>query len=267
MVQSRAVPAGFSAHVVPSALFGNVALDSQFTGAASRGPDSPYFSQLDNLADMVLISTPYAPDPVRERVVFVTISVHPADLQSLLVAPALATPVALDPPKTKPGARAVSRASGDVATISGLSLADVTSQLRAAVDLPVQDIARMAGIGRRQYYNLLKGKAEAMKRTAGEQRLRLVHQQVAELAGVCQSPAQVRAALLMPLAGQQRRSYFDVAETGDTDGMHAAFDELRALVATGEPVEDRLPPSGTFAPGDERWAEAEQFVRGYRPGE
>src|SRR5690606_15305321 len=59
--------------------------------------------------------------------------------------------------------------------------AELTEQMRGFVDLPVQDLARMCGIGRRQYYNLMRRKAETMKTAEGEQRLRLVHHYLRDL--------------------------------------------------------------------------------------
>jgi hypothetical protein len=249
---AQRVPEGFSGHVVPSAAFGEVALDSGFTGAASRGPLGPYFSQLENLDDMVTIDTPYAPPPVRDRVVFVRISVSPLTVQ----------PSGAFLPTAQPEAETV----GAEGPTSQPSLAELTEQMRELVDLPVQDLARMCGIGRRQYYNLMRGKAEAMKTAGGEQRVRLVHRCLLDLHERLGSPAAVRAAVLMPLAGSDMRSLLEVGGSGDVPLLQWAYrelDEQRAAGATPSP--DALPPSGTFPAGDARWGEAESFLRDHRP--
>jgi len=257
--QAQQVPEGFSGHVVPSVDFGRVALDSQFTGAASNGPFGPYFSQMENLDDMVLIYTNYAPSPVRGREVYVIVKALPWTFNAPEVLPEpcarikkAAVPFALEAPTP------TTEVAGE------LSLADVAVQMRNAVDLPVQDLGRMAGVGRRHYYNLLQGKAQVMKRSDDEARLRLLHSQLMALSDQLTSPASVRAAVLMPLPENGQASFFSVAETGDVASMKSAYDELAGITTAGAAVVDRLPPSGTFPPGDERWAQAADFVRDYR---
>jgi hypothetical protein len=251
--KAQRVPEGFSGHVVPSAAFGEVALDSGFTGAASRGALAPYFSQLDNLDDMVTIYAPYAPAPVRDRVVFVRISVMPLTVVepsgAFLPTPGPEDePVVVDEPASQP------------------TLADLTEHMRELVDLPVQDLARMCGIGRRQYYNLMRRKAEAMKTAGGEQRLRLVHRYLLDLHERLGSPAAVRAAVLMPLDGSEMRSLLEVGGSDDVATLQSAYRELdKQLAAGATPSPDALPPSGTFPAGDERWSEAESVLRDHRP--
>lgn len=246
------VPGGFSGHVVPSAAFGDVALDPAFTGAASRGARAPYFSQLDNLDDMVNIYTPYAPVPVRDRVVYVCISAMPMTVESP------GKNIGVDGPRT------------DAALVdepaTQLSLAELTEQMRGFVDLPVQDLARMCGIGRRQYYNLMRRKAETMKTAEGEQRLRLVHHYLRDLHMNLGNAAAVRAAVLMPLPTHGARSLLDIGAADDLPTLTDAYRELAEELAAGaRPSADVLPPSGTFPPDDERWTEAEAFLRDYRP--
>lgn len=246
------VPEGFSGHVVPSAAFGEVVLDPTFTGAASRGPLAPYFSQLDNLDDMVTIYTPYAPAPVRERVVYVCVSAMPFAFERGMS----------DLPSVRSGDEAI--VIDDPAR--QLSLAELTEQMRNLVDLPVQDLARMCGIGRRQYYYLMRRKAETMKTPGGEQRLRLVHRYLFDLHARLGSPAAVRAAVLMPLPGCSMRSLLDVSANDELPAVQAAYQELSEQLAAGAtPSLDTLPPSGTFPVGDERWTEADAFLRDHRP--
>ena len=248
----QVVPGGFSGHVVPSAAFGDVALDPTFTGAASRGARAPYFSQLANLYDMVNIYTPYAPPPVRDRVVYVCIS---------------AMPMAMEPPG---GSVVLDRPQLDAALVgepaAQLSLAELTEQMRGLVDLPVQDLARMCGIGRRQYCNLMRRKAEAMKTAEGETRLRRVHHYLRELHTRLGAASAVRAAVLMPLPRHDARSFLDISATDDIAALTDAYDELVELLASGvTPSAEALPPSGTFPSNDERWTEAEALLRDYRP--
>jgi hypothetical protein len=248
------VPEGFSGRVVPSAAFADVALDPGFTGAASRGARAPYFSQLDNLDDMVTIYTPYAPAPVRDRVVYVRINVMPVTIQ----APGRA--FVADAPE--PGAAVTEGSSAH------LSLAELTERMRGLVDLPVQDLARMCGIGRRQYYNLLRRKAEMMKTAEGEQRLRLVHHYLRELHAGLGNASAVRAAILMPLPAHGARSLLDIGTREDLPALQDAYSELTEHLAAGvAPSTDVLPPSGKFPADDERWVEAESFMRNYRPNE
>ena len=71
---------------------------------------------------------------------------------------------------------------------------ELASQMRDLVDLPVQDLARMCGLRRRQYYNVMSGEAAS---TRSEQLMRLLH---AELTALWQEldsdPALVRSAVL-----------------------------------------------------------------------
>lgn len=252
MPNAQRIPAGFSGHVVPSAGFGEVALDPGFTGTASRGAVGPYFSQLENLADMITIDTPYAPPPVRDRVVFVRISVMPLTVQ--LGGAFLPTP----------------QPEGEIVVAEGPTsqpnLAELTERMRELVDLPVQDLARMCGIGRRQYYNLMRGKAEAMKTPDAEQRVRLIHHYLLDLHERLGGPAAVRAAVLMPLQGSDMQSLLEVGGNGDIAQLKWAYDDLDGRIADGAtPSPEALPPSGTFPPGDERWREAASFLRDHRP--
>jgi hypothetical protein len=203
---------------------------------------------------MVTIDTPYAPPPVRDRVVFVRISVMPLTVQ----------PGGAFLPMAGPEDETVEAAAQ--VRMSQPSLAALTEQMRELVDLPVQDLARMCGIGRRQYYNLLSGKAEAMKTPDAEQRVRLVHRYLFDLHERLGSSATVRAAVLMPLQGSDMQSLLEVGGNGDVALLKWAYDDLdRQLTAGTTPSPDALPPSGTFPADDPRWREAESFLRDHRP--
>jgi hypothetical protein len=102
-------------------------------------------------------------------------------------------------------------------------LAQLARRLRELVDLPVSDLAAMIGIGRRQFYNLLKDGS-----TSAETELRLRHlaDRVERLAGVVgEEPAAIRSALLTPV-GQPARSMFEVAVGDEHSKLGESFDAL-----------------------------------------
>ena len=102
---------------------------------------------------------------------------------------------------------------------------ELASQMRDLVDLPVQDLARMCGLRRRQYYNVMSGEAAS---TRSEQLMRLLH---AELTALWQEldsdPALVRSAVLTPLEAFDHATFYDIAVEGDTGKLRAAFGKLR----------------------------------------
>jgi hypothetical protein len=260
------LPEGTTTRVVPSDEFGNVVFDPKFTGTASQGAFAPYFSQLQNLWDMVIIREPYAPDPVAERFVFVSIHHAPFFASGSAVR---ATDIAaqLGYIKTRGSARVASatEALPVAEPASQTSLAEVAEKMRDLVDLPVQDIARMAGIGRRQYYNILRGKAETRRSSADEQRFHLLYELLSQLHERLGDARAVRGALLMPLEELDFRSFIDVAAES-ASGLPSAYDALVAALNAGRvPRGRRLPPSGKMSPDDPRWAEAADFLRDYRP--
>lgn len=251
------VPQGCSAHVVPTAAFAEVALDSAFTGTASRDACAPYFSQLDNLDTMVHLYSHYAPAPVRDRVMFVRIGVRPFDAAPVELVVKAVTAIAPVP--------AASSAVGPAAAPQ-MRLTELTEQMRDFVDLPVQDLARMCGIGRRQYYNLLRGKAETMRTPDGEKRLRLVHGYLSELHKQLSTAARTAAAVLMPLGKHNMSSLMDIAGSQEIAAVQSAYEDLFAQLNSGvRPSPDELPPSGKLPANDERWSEAGDFLRDYRP--
>lgn len=273
--QSQTVPEGGTTRVVPSDAFADVAFDPDFTGVASQGVWSPYFSQLQNLKDMVTICTPYAPEPVEHRILYVRVNVD-----SHLTFDFLAVEYPEQP------ARVVQQGSylhgtvvddvgeGDVVGVvedpaqvieaaPQLNLAEVAEQMRDFVDLPVQDLARMAGLGRRQYYNLMCGKAASMKTSDGERRFRLLHRFLGELHDQLGNARAVRGAVLQPLGKFELRSFYDVAAEGQLDEMSTAYRVLAEGLRVAVPA-DRLPPSATVAADDPRWDDVADFLREQR---
>src|ERR1700694_3774073 len=109
------------------------------------------------------------------------------------------------------------------------SLASVVADLRRRVDLPIHDIARMCGGGRRQFYNLISG---ASRSSEDEARIRSVHSYVERLATMAgNDPHQVRAALLMPLAEFDHKSLFSAIVTWDSTEVRRRFDHLVRLLS------------------------------------
>jgi hypothetical protein len=146
---------------------------------------------------------------------------------------------------------------------SRLDLAEVAEQMRDFVDLPVQDLARMAGLGRRQYYNLMRGKAATMKTSDHERRFRLLHRFLGELHDQLGSARAVRGAVLQPLGKFELRSFYDVAVDGQLDEMSAAYRVLAEGLRVAFPA-DRLPPSARVAADDPRWEDVVDFLREQR---
>ena len=262
------LPDGGTARVIPSNEFGNVALDPDFTGSASQGAFAPYFSQLDNLRDMVAIRNSYAPSPVAGRLVFV--SFHHA-ASALRGVSAVEVPAGVVEVRQPLGGY-VSLSEPTVASneergepsLGQATLAEAAKQMRDLVDLPVQDVARMAGIGRRQYYNILRGKATSMRSSADERRFHLLNEFLGQLYERLGDPRAVRSAVLMPLESSDFRSFVELAaESGEK--MPDAYQALvEALDAGRTSRRRRLPPTGTMSADDPRWAEAAEYLREYR---
>ena len=274
--RSQTVPEGGSARVIPSDAFADVAFDPDFTGVASQGVWSPYFSQLQNLKDMVTICTPYAPDPVEHRVLYVRINVaqhlpfdllpaveYPERPPHVLHAGSYLHGTVVDDVKDVDVVGFVEAPVQVIEAAPQLDLAEVAVQMRDFVDLPVQDLARMAGLGRRQYYNLMRGKAASMKTSDDEKRFRLLHRFLGELHGHLGDARAVRGAVLQPLGKFELRSFFDVAVEGALDQMASAYRFLSEGLEHEVPA-DRLPPSATVAADDPRWEDVTDFLREQR---
>src|SRR5262249_55169065 len=105
-----------------------------------------------------------------------------------------------------------------------LALADVVNQLRILVDLPVHDIARMCGLGRRQFYNLLNGSSTTSDLEA---RIRILHSYISELGDrLGHDRAKLRSAILSALPSLEFRSFYGLAAEGDAAPLHRAYEIL-----------------------------------------
>jgi hypothetical protein len=125
-------------------------------------------------------------------------------------------------------------------------LARIVADVRQKVDLPVADIAKICGVGRRQFYNLLQG---STKTATDEGRIRRVHSYLSaiyELLG--HDPGRVRSAVLMPLQKQEYLSFFDVAALGNDSKTRAAFEDLQQAIGSGLPLHQSVPPSLQASP-------------------
>lgn len=101
--------------------------------------------------------------------------------------------------------------------------AEIARRVRDLAGLPVNDVARMIGIGRRQFYNLLERGS-----TSPETELRLRHlaAQLEQLAGVVgEDSAAIRSALLTPV-GEPPRSLFEAALAGEDASLGRIFNAL-----------------------------------------
>lgn len=94
------------------------------------------------------------------------------------------------------------------------TLPELLADIREQIDLPVQDLASMCGVRRRQFYNLLDGKTTTTPREA---HVRLFHDVVSDIRhAVDDDRSRLRAALLMPVS-DDHRSLYDAAVAGDDD--------------------------------------------------
>lgn len=257
---------GQRTHALPSEDFADVALDECFTGPASYGPSELYFSQFENLDTRGLQLGAYAPEPVRKHVVYVIVArtldyvdafnigrhAFGVAIEQAMVAGVL-DPLAPLPVETAPE-RSVP------------SLASVTKEMRDLVDLPVQDLARMCGLGRRQYYNLMRGESGATKTPRAEQHIRQMRDYLGELnARLSGDASQVRSALLLPLDESSRQSFYDIASSGDGSEVESGYQTLQAMLEGVGRLPKVLPPGGTKL-SEAEWQQAADFMRADQRG-
>lgn len=143
-----------------------------------------------------------------------------------------------------------------------LGLAVMCTEMRTFIDLPVQDLARMVGVGRRQFYNLLNGETPAMRSSEDERRLRLVHDHLKHLSDVGSDASTLRSAVLTPLPAISGKSFFEVAEAGDIEEIELAHHALHVMLQSGARIREQTPTSGTFAKNDPRWEDAAAVLFG-----
>jgi hypothetical protein len=135
-----------------------------------------------------------------------------------------------------------SRVMGQAFTVG-----EALQQLRSIVDLPVQDLARMCGVGRRQFYNLMNGISQPPP--TQERRIRELVGLLTQLHETLGSDSsRVRSMVLTPL-GEAIGSFYDAACSGDSSQVVSAFSTLLASAAEDKKSAPILPPSGRLAAG------------------
>jgi hypothetical protein len=143
-----------------------------------------------------------------------------------------------------------------VSTDIGTAIVDVPASLqstRSQAGLPVQDLAAMFGIKRRQFYNLLSSEQETESERA--QRIARVAEAVARVSGwVDGNTRKVRALLLARLDGD---SIYDAAVADDEGRLSSAIERAYSAAAAGT----RLPRRP--APSNRATAEEASAVREY----
>jgi uncharacterized protein (TIGR04255 family) len=108
-------------------------------------------------------------------------------------------------------------------------LSAVLKSLRESIDIPVADLARMVGLRRRQFYNLLAGDSTSADT---ESRIRQLAVEIERLATVTEEgPQAMRSAVLAPV-GPEAVSLFEVAVMGDRVRLRDTVDRLLVQVET-----------------------------------
>jgi transcriptional regulator with XRE-family HTH domain len=142
---------------------------------------------------------------------------------------------------------------------SGVVVLDVPTQLQEArlqAGLPVQDVAAMFGVKRRQYYNLMNGDSPSLDT---ERRIGPVSEAIRRIASAAGNPRTTRSAILARIEGD---SVFDAATSGDTERLELATTRAVDVIESGQPLRKRLPPSLRATP--EAAAAAREELRSSR---
>lgn len=161
-------------------------------------------------------------------------------------------------------ARGLWRGSNESRSILGgseVALVDVPAVLREArslAGLPVQDLAAMFGIGRRQFYNLASGDQNTDDERAPRiARITGIIREVSKLARA--NSRKTRLLLLARLGGD---SIYSAAVADDTVRLSQAVERAQTAVAQDQSVPNRLPPSAR-ATADEALA-VREYLRASR---
>jgi transcriptional regulator with XRE-family HTH domain len=132
----------------------------------------------------------------------------------------------------------------ELALSAVLDVPAVLREARAQAGLPVQDIAAMFGISRRQFYNLVSGeqntddgRAPRIARVAD-----VIRQASLQVGG---NRRQTRQLLLARLHGE---SIYDAALLDDQERVGLALERAAAAIRDGQSLLYRLPPSGRATP-------------------
>jgi hypothetical protein len=127
-----------------------------------------------------------------------------------------------------------------------LDLPAALHQARAQAGLPVQDIAAMFGIKRRQFYNLTSG--EQQPEPDREPRIARITDAINKVSEwVGGNSRKVRALLLARLDGD---SIYDAAVADDSERLGWAMERAYSAAAQDASLPARLPPSQRATPGE-----------------
>jgi uncharacterized protein (TIGR04255 family) len=121
-----------------------------------------------------------------------------------------------------------SPAEGGDPISSAEPLSVVLRRIRESIDIPVVDLARMVGLRRRQFYNLLDGNPTTTQTEMRIRRLAAALERLAQATG--DGPAALRAAVLTPV-GQDATNLFEVAVEGDEGSLARTVEALLAQIA------------------------------------
>ena len=142
-------------------------------------------------------------------------------------------------------------------------LPEILKRLRCQLDLPIGDLARVLGLGRRHFYNLSSG-ANASRET--ETRVRALSAMVAQLNDELDDAELVRAAVLTPI-GPSALTFYEVAERGDSDELSAVLEALiRRIRGRGiRRIKRAVPRPATVQQHEERKRRAREALGGLPP--
>jgi hypothetical protein len=161
-------------------------------------------------------------------------------------------------PVTSQGIQIVEAKTALTSGVAQATVAEVVRGLRNMIDLPVQDLARMCGVSRRQFYNLMNGGSQPA--ATQERRLRDLHAKAGNLYVLLDEEAtSVRAAVLTPLATGVG-SFYDAAVSGNPPEIDAAFEQLLGTVRRGATRAVALAPSGLLRPDHPAWDQASELL-------
>ncbi len=122
----------------------------------------------------------------------------------------------------------------------------VLKETRTKAGLPVQDLAAMFGIKRRQFYNLVSG--EDMPDKAREDRIFRVAEAINQIGGLVNGNSRkVRAALLARMSGD---SLYNAAVADNESRLDAALRRALAAIRDGVSIRQQLPPSDRATPSE-----------------
>lgn len=125
-----------------------------------------------------------------------------------------------------------------------LDIPATLQEVRVKAGLPVQDVAAMFGVKRRQFYNLLNG--EDLPSPDTDRRIGPVTEAIRVLSEAASGDSRaVRVAILARIGGE---SVFDAAMSGEPGRLESATARAAQAVASGQRLRKRLPPSHEATP-------------------